>query len=395
MAERYSRRSFMVGALTTGLLSSAAGYSLTRREPVTLTLATGAEPTGGGRKLLINLWNDMHPDIRIELLEINSSTQDQYAKFTENRADIYNLDVIHIPRFAAAERIEPIVPRSDLSLLDPVRRVCQVGDEKDRLWAVPFNSDVGMLYRRITDKSAADSEPALSDVLDQGGFTGQLNTVGTQTDEAFVVNVLEHALAQDDAILDEQGVVSYSLGQWRTALEPLAGAMRARRIQAETGEEGSIRAFGRNNLRYMRNWPVWFPGVDREERAEPDTAEIRLGRLPVGILGGQCLAVDRETPHRDAAEQVIHFLTDIPAQKLLATYGFAPPGRDAYIDPGLQNSAPQLTIVRYAVEAARPRPVNPGYADFAQRFKEHTYAYLYEGEQLTQRFVQDMQEALR
>ena len=121
----------------------------------------------------------------------------------------------------------------------------------------------------------------------------------------------------------------------------------------------------------MRNWPVWFPGIDRAERAEPDTAEIRLGRLPAGILGGQCLAVASDSEHREEAETgVIHFLTDTPAQKLLATFGFAPTGLDAYIDAGLQNAAPQgLAMVRNAVEAARPRPPEPGYAAFAQRFK--------------------------
>ncbi|MEV6306769.1 extracellular solute-binding protein [Actinoplanes sp. NPDC051861] len=395
MAELYSRRSFLAGVLTAGMLSAATGYLLTRREPVTLTLATGAEPTGGGRNLLINLWNDLHPDVRIVPKEINSSTQDQFAKFTENRADIYNLDAIHIPRFAEAGRIDPIVPRNDISLLGPVRRVCQVEGETERLWAVPFNADVGMLYRRVADKRAADSEPGLDDVLATGSFTGQLDTVGVQTDEAFVINVLEHALAQDDAILDADGVVSYSLGQWKTALAPLADALRSRKVDAQTGEEDTVRAFQRDNLRYMRNWPVWFPGVDRQESAEPETAAIRLGRLPVGVLGGQSLAVDRDTPHREEAEQVIHFLTDTPAQKLLATYGFAPTGLDAYIDEELEDAAPQLSIVRYAVEGARPRPVHSGYAAFAQRFKEHTHAYLYQGEQLTQRFVQDMQEALR
>lgn len=394
MAELYSRRSFLAGVLSAGMLSAATGYLLTRREPVTLTLATGAEPTGGGRELLINLWNELHPDIRIVPRDINSSTLDQFAKFTENRADIYNLDVIHIPRFAAEGRIEPITPRNDISLLDPVRRVCQVAGDPDRLWAVPFNTDVGMLYRRITDKRLADIEPKLRDVL-AGGLTAQLDTVGVQTDEAFVINVLEHAVAQDDAILDPEGVVSYSLGQWRTALAPLAEAVRSRRIDTQTGEEDTVRSFTRNNLRYMRNWPVWYPGVNLDERAEPGTVEVRLGRLPVGILGGQSLAIDRDTPHRAEAEQVIHFLTDTPAQKLLATFGFAPTGLDAYIDEELKTAAPQLNIVRYAVEQSRPRPMHPGYSTFAQRFKQHTHAYLYQGQELTQRFIQDIQEALR
>lgn len=395
MAELYSRRSFTVGVLSAGLLSSAAGYLLTRREPVTLTLATGAEPTGGGRNLLINLWNNLNPDIRVVPREINSSTQDQYAKFTESPSDIYNLDVIHIPRFAAAGRITPITPRNDISLLDPVRRVCRVDDGSGRLWAVPFNSDVGMLFRRITDKSAPDPEPELRDVLGRTGFIGQLDTIGPQTDEAFVINVLEHALAQDPLILDPEGVLSTSLTQWQGALRPLAEALTAGRVQARTTEEATITAFQDENLTYMRNWPVWYPGVDRSERAEPGTVAIRLSRLPFGVLGGQSLAIDSDTPHREEAEKVIRFLTDTPAQKLLATYGFAPTGLDAYFDEQLKETAPHLAMVRDAIEDARPRPMKPGYPDFAQRFKEHTYAYLRGGEPLTQRFVEDIREALK
>ena len=395
MPDLYSRRSFIAGVLTAGVVSTSASFLLTRRESVTLTLATGSEPTGGGRELLTTLWNQQHPDVRIAVNEINSSTQDQFAKFTERPADIYNLDVIHIPRFAAAGRIVPIAPQNDISLLTPVRQVVRIPGENERLWAVPYNTDVGMLYRRVTDKRAADPEPDLRDVLAGGSFAGQLDTVGVATDEAFVVNVLEHALAQDDSILAPDGVVSFSLGQWRTALAPLAEALRRRRLWDEAGEADTNRAFQSNDLTYMRNWPVWFPGIDRAERAEPGTAEIRLGRLPAGILGGQCLAVSSESEHPEEAARVIHFLTDTPAQKLLATFGFAPTGLDAYIDAGLQNAAPQLAMVRNAVEAARPRPPQPGYAAFAQRFKEHTYAYLHRGEQLTQRFVRDLQEALQ
>jgi multiple sugar transport system substrate-binding protein len=73
MGELYSRRSFLAGVLTAGLLSSAAGYLFTRRDPVTLTLATGAEPTGGGRNLLINMWNELNPDIRIAVREMTAA----------------------------------------------------------------------------------------------------------------------------------------------------------------------------------------------------------------------------------------------------------------------------------------------------------------------------------
>ena len=396
MTDLYSRRSFLAGVLAAGTLSTSAGYFLTRRRPVTLTLATGADPTGA-RDLLISMWNELHPDITVATEVISSSTQDQFEKFTRTRADIFNLDVIHIPRFVREKRIAPISPGNDISLLAPLRRACEVPGSADEFWAVPFNADVGMLFRRITDQRAIDDPPTLAGALAAGGrqLAGQLDTGGSRTDEAYVVNVLEHALAQDDAVLGEDGTLSFSLGQWRTALAPLAEAIRTKRVWAEAGEDGATAAFTRQNLRYLRNWPVTYQSLDRSERLKPGTADIRVGPLPVGILGGQNLAVARDSEHRDEAEQVIHFLTDTAAQKLLTTFGFAPTGLDAYIDPVLEASTPHLKAIRNAVDQSRPRPAHHRYADFAKTFKEHTYAYLYRDEQLSQRFIQDMQGALK
>jgi multiple sugar transport system substrate-binding protein len=395
MTELYSRRSFLAGALTAGTLSTSAGYFLTRRESVKLRLATGADPTGG-RQLLVSMWNELNPDAQIDVDEVTSSTQDQFDKFNETSADIFNLDVIHLPRFAAEGRITPVTPHNDISLLPAVRRLCQVKGSADDLWGVPFNTDVGLLFRRITDKRTAGADPSLQDVLRRSPeqFAGQLNTVGIQTDEAFVINVLEHALAQDDAILDGNGVLSYNLGQWREALGPLAAVIK--RVDAEAGEDDTTRAFQRRDLSYMRNWPVRFPALDRTERAnDAATVEVRLASLPTGILGGQSLAIAKNSDHREVAERAIHFLTDAPAQRLLATFGFAPTGLDTYIDPVLREALPQLNTIRYAVQSARARPMHPNYAEFARLFKEHTYAYLYKGEQLSQRFMTDISAALK
>src|ERR687884_336705 len=104
MADLYSRRSFLAGVLAAGTLSTTATYLFTRRSSITLKLVTGADPTGG-RKLLITMWNELNPHTLIEVEEIHSSTNDQFDKFTKSRADIYNLDTVHIPRFVKAGRI--------------------------------------------------------------------------------------------------------------------------------------------------------------------------------------------------------------------------------------------------------------------------------------------------
>ncbi|AEV82398.1 putative ABC transporter-binding protein [Actinoplanes sp. SE50] len=394
MTDLYSRRSFIAGVLTAGMLSTAAGYLFTRRVPVTLTLVTGTDDTGG-RTLLIKLWNTFHPDVTVEVVPVGNSTQDQYEKFVSTKADIYNLDIIHIPRFSGSGRITPIDAPDGITLLPPVRRTCEI-EGSTRLWAVPFNTDVGMLYRRIAAKGARDLEPGLDAVIAGTRlFTGQLSTEGTFTDEAFVVNVLEQALAQDPTILDDRGTVSFNLGQWQKALAPLAAAIYSRRVVVTAGETQTNEAFQRQGLRYMRNWPVYFPAIDRAEREKPGTAAIRLGALPIGILGGQALAVAEDTRHRAEAEAVIQFLTGMPAQKLLATYGFAPTSVEAYNDPELAATVPHLGKVRSAVERAHPRPMSAGYAAFSGIVRQHVYNYLYNRIQLGENFVQSMQEALR
>ncbi|MCO8274732.1 extracellular solute-binding protein [Actinoplanes sp. TRM 88003] len=395
MTELYSRRSFLAGVLTAGTLSAAAGYVLTRRESVQLTLASGADPTGG-RRLLVTMWNELNPGARIELKEVNSSTRDQYETFLRTRADIFNLDVIHIPRFADDGRIVPITPRGELQLLPMVRRLSE-RPGSDEFWALPFNTDVGMLYRRITDKAVADDKPDLAEVLARapGEFVGQLRTVGPQTDEAFVINVLEHALAQDEAILEADGTISFSLGQWREAVGPLAAAIKDKKVRTEAGEDYTTRTFQRSDLRYMRNWPRSYPAIDRAERTKKDTAEVRIGALPNGIIGGQSLAVSATSENRDVAEEAIHFLTSPSSQMHLAKYGFAPTSLDAYIDQGLSEELPHLYDIRLAMESARPRPLLERYTEFSQFFADHMRRYLYDGEQLTQRFIEDLQGTLR
>jgi multiple sugar transport system substrate-binding protein len=396
MADLYSRRSFLAGVLAAGTLSTCATYLFTRTSSVTLKLVTGADPTGG-RDLLIAMWNELNPSTRIEVEEVHSSTNDQFEKFTGSHADIYNLDTIHIPRFAKAGRIRPIALAGDRSLLEPIRRICQVDGSPSEYWAAPFNTDVGMLFRRITDKRNRDDEPTLKQVLakTREQFVGQLATGGTQTDEAFVVNVLEHALAQDAAILAEDGTISFSLGQWETALQPLATAIQENRVWAEAGEENTTNTFRTKDLSYMRNWPVQYHALDRSERTKPETADIRLGPLPIGILGGQSLSIAEDTSHQTEAERAVHFLTDTPAQKLLATFGFAPTGIDAYTDPSVAAVIPHLSIIRNAVEGSRPRPIHHNYAEFAKKFKEHTKEYLYDNQDLSDGFIRDIRGALR
>jgi multiple sugar transport system substrate-binding protein len=398
MAELYSRRSFLAGVLAAGTLSTAAAFLSTRTSPITLKLVTGADSTGG-RGLLVSMWNELHPNTTIQMDEVNSTTNDQFDIFVESESDIYNLDTIHIPKFADAGRIRQIVAEPDLSLLKEIRQICEVKGQPRTYWAVPFNTDVGMLFRRVTDKRAADDLPTLKRVLAGAAeqpqqLVGQLLPGGTKTAEAFVINILEHALAQDEAILGTTGIISFSLGQWNTALRPLAEAIRLNQVVGVAGEVNTTAAFQSRNLRYMRNWPVAYRTVDRPERSKADTVDIRVGPLPVGILGGQSLAIASNSRYQEEAELAVRFLTDVPAQRLLATFGFAPTGIEAYTDAKVAEVIPHIEEIRNAVGNSRPRPIHRNYAEFARTFKDHMNRYLYGDQPLSDGFIRDIQAAL-
>lgn len=407
MADHYSRRSFLSGVLACGTLSASAIYLLPggRELPsVELRMVTGTDPTGA-RELLIDLWNRANPKTTIRLVNpITSGSGDERTNMLSSaqagEADILNLDLIDVPEFAGKKLITPIPLIDSLQFIEPARRVNQVPGESDLYWAAPFNTDVGMLFsRRRGDGNDAENR-TLAETLDRHvtagsrQFVGQLRPNASTYDEAFVVNVLEHALCRDATILNEDGNVSDDLERWQSALGPLRDAIATRRVRLAGDEGDALDMFVDDKLTYMRNWPVKYRELQQAGDADVRTGRIQVDPLPIGILGGQSLALVAKSPHAERARDFITFLTDDPAQKILAAHGLAPTRISAYGDANLKASIPHLRRVREAVEKARPRPVNANYRAFAKIIKTHADGMLHSGRELSAEFVVDMRRAL-
>jgi len=247
VSEGFTRREFLAGVLATGTLSAAATYLLPGgrlRPSVTLTLVTGVDPTGG-RQLLIDLWNQANPDTFVKVEEVTGPTLDQKDKMIgaaqEGHADVLNLDIIHIPHFAQQGYITAI-ELSDVHEFLPKTlhaSLWNMSPDSSRFWAAPFNTDVGMLFERLpADSGANDLVPPMAQIIDaipdgSTAFAGQLHPLSSASDEAFVINTLEHALSRNDAVLDEDtGLPTYELERWQEALEPLHEAIDKERIRA-------------------------------------------------------------------------------------------------------------------------------------------------------------------
>lgn len=424
MPDQVSRRSFVTGVLACGTVSAAATYFAEggRGVPdppaattITLRLASGADESGA-RQHLTELWNGTHPKIQVTADNISTGSRDERDRMADNiragEVDIVNLDLIYIREFARDKLIVPIPLPNPGAYLDTLVQVGRHPDGGDNVWAVPFNADVGMLFTRRRG-TGPEIPLSLLDVIHQpvtdgsAQLVGQLaNGGGPVSDEPFVVNVLEHALAVDrDILRKDDGFPSLDVNRWRTALAPLRDAISEGRVVRESTEVDSRRTFADRQVaekaRYMRNWPLHYRLLQQEEDADVMAGRIQVDALqPAGILGGQSLALASGSRHPEEAIQVIQFLTSDSAQRLLATYGLAPALKAAYSadrnDMPAPPVIPHFTRIREAVDNAYPRPVVAKYRDFAEAVVRHVRPFLDPDRNidLSPRFIEDMRKTL-
>lgn len=140
----------------------------------------------------------------------------------QDDADILNLDIVHILEFAYKQLIQPI-PLAEPGKFFKSTKIPSKS-HSGKYWAAPFNADVGMLFSRRGGHS--DGPPSMGQALEEvkaesRAFVAQLESESTGSHEAFVVNVLEHALAVEPQVLsEEEGRPSSDLELWLDALKP-------------------------------------------------------------------------------------------------------------------------------------------------------------------------------
>jgi multiple sugar transport system substrate-binding protein len=331
-----------------------------------LVVTSGTAGAGILRDLLRE-WNDEHPRTPVVVEDVGESTAEQREAMRQRSqnewGDILHLDSIYVSEFAAKGWIAKLpgdLIRSDF-LPGPVA-TCRRRPGESELFAVPFNTDVGVVFSR---GDLPDQPVNLVDLLaglpaNSRALVGQFGEVN----EAFLVNVLEHALAVEDQILDPDGRLNLRLEPWNRALAPLKDALAQEKIFRSRDEPDSATRFaspeGARAHRYMRNWP--FRGWDRMQSPPPTSP------LTHGVLGGQNLALVASSRRADEAIDVIRFLTTPQSQRDLVRYRLVPVNRDV-LTAATKEFPPLATVLR-SIEDARPRPITPRYYELSTAFQE-------------------------
>lgn len=338
---------------------------------------------------LLREFERRHPgvSVRSEPLTWTSDEQHQFYVINLDGAtpafDVLLLDVIWVPEFAQAGwllDLSPWVTREELAPHFPAAAAASVW--KNRVWGLPWNMNVGVLYyradllakyrlqpprtwealvRQATRIRAGERDPRLDGVLWQG-----------KQYEGLVVNALEHFWASGTTLLDESDRVLPEPARGAAALAFMRGLIDSGASPSWVtagDEELTRRPFGDGRAVFLRSWPY---AMDLFEAPDsPVRGRVGIAPLPghaalgagAGATGGFHLAVNRRTRHAEAAVALVRFLAGEEGQRAIAAPGVAlyPTRMALYRDADALRAHPHMPRFHDLALTGRPRPVTPYY----------------------------------
>ena len=288
--------------------------------------------------------------------------------------DVYQIDVIW-PGILA----DHLLDLSDtVDVEDFFAPMIENNTVADRLVAVPFYADAGLLYYRtdLLEKYDYDGPPRTWDELEEmaraiqqgeredgnSSFWGYVFQGAAY--EGLTCNALEWQVSEGGGVIvSPDGVAELNTEGARRAFSRVAGWIGTISPRGATTyqEEEARTIFQSGNAAFMRNWPYAY------QLGEAEDSRIRgrfaVTELPAGeartasALGGWSLGVSAYSRHPELAKEFVAFLSTHEAQHERALRGgyFATrPG--VYGDPALTEVLPWYDEMREVLENTAARP---------------------------------------
>jgi multiple sugar transport system substrate-binding protein len=344
----------------------------------------------GPLKRLLEKFEHENPGIKVKDETLPASTDEQHQFYVINLEgkssdfDVISMDVIWVPEFARAGWLR------ELSHLLPVEEKkqffpgpIQAVTYKDRVYAIPWYIDAGLLYYRKDLLKKYGFDPprswqelvhiAQSIIAKEKGLYGFI-WQGKQY-EGLVCNVLEFFWGNGGDVLKDDKVIIYS-DENIYALQFMRDLITKYKITpplvTTTIEEPTRHIFGNGRVLFMRNWP--YALIIFEKEGSMVKGKVGVASLPsfpgkksASTLGGWQLGINRYSKNPEAAEKFVRFLTSSESQKVLAlTIGYKPTRKSLYKDKELIKKQPFISSLYKIFMDARPRPVSPYYMMITQ-----------------------------
>ncbi|MET7988188.1 extracellular solute-binding protein [Streptomyces sp. NPDC005281] len=352
-----------------------------------IVVASGRDVTGKGgiRQQLIDTWNArqdrLHTGRHARLVELPGSADQQRSQLLgalqsdSAQYDVINLDVTWVPEFADAGLILPL-PEGMVGP-DVIPSVAGTARWNGKVYAVPFNSDVGLLYYRSdylkragvqnTDLSKGLDWAKLKELIDtldeergkdrpkgfEKGWTAQFGAYEGRT----VNGVEAFASAQDAVTLtDGHGRYTASVQDLENGLAELRNRTQGPYLLKDalrSDEDESLTDFADGRTAFLRHWPYAYRTLHQSLRS----TQVGVAPLPgKAVLGGQNLALTRSSGQMAGARDLIGFLTGAESERCLLDAGFAATRKSAYQNNAVTCRSEKLN----AAASATASPLSSG-----------------------------------
>lgn len=396
----------LVAGLVLGTVALPLLRDAERLEPGELVIMSSYdESQGEQRQRLLDQWNAIHGKRNpASFRQLSREAEQAHLEMREAgpEIDIYNMDVTWTTEFATADRIRPLDRRrlQSRALLDGfLEEPLATCEHQGTLYALPFNTDAGLLYYRTFGTGDAGGRPGpdrkqvwpdpvrswdeIGGIAAQAGgqdrepnleaaYAAQLKNA-----EILTVTALEAIWAEGGDVVDDRGNVVIDSAAAERGLRRLRDGLQPggnRLILADSrgfDEKQSTTAFGEGRVMFMRNWPVAYRDLQSVGTAgRPFHYAVTTVPGKASVLGGQNLAVARSSAQPRAAQALIEFLTGERSQQILFEHGGLAATREiVYRDQNITAKYGYAGTLLEAIRAARPRPSTPHYTDFSLEFR--------------------------
>jgi multiple sugar transport system substrate-binding protein len=356
--------------------------------------------TSGNMPKLIKQFNDSHPNGKVTFHELPDNADQQRQQMIQNaqiknpKMAVVSVDVVWTAEFAAKGYIEALPP--DTSTEGLVKPAVDAATYFNKLYALPFTTDGGLLYYRkdLLDKyqlqppTSFDEMKAACDKITAGEKDSKLGCFAGQYNkyEGLTVNFDEAVHGAGGHILGPDGKPNVATPEATLGLQTLTDWFKSGHIPKAAitwQEEQGRQAFQKGELIFHRNWGYVYNLANKTDGSSEVAGKFDVAPLPgitqpgVSSLGGHNLAVAKFAENKGTALDFVKFMNSQETQKsnTLAT-SQSPTIEALYSDPDVLKKLPFMDIQLKSVQTAVPRPKAVEYGDVTLAIQDAAYGAL-------------------
>ncbi|MEG3836502.1 MULTISPECIES: ABC transporter substrate-binding protein [unclassified Microcoleus] len=365
------------------------------QQPVVLTMLMQGQDLVNW-KPFVKEFEQKNPDIRINLIEgpfDSNLIENLYTSaflLGESPYDIINMDIVWVPKFAAAGWVSDLtdrIPPEQLSKF--IQGNVEGGRYRGKLYRIPHASDAGMLYYRkdILEQAKIPAPKTFEEMVKisqnlqkQGKATWGYLWQGKQYEgvSAMFVEVLsgfggfwanpqtfEVGLDKPEAIK----AVEFLKNTIASGISPPG--------VTTYGEEETRLLFQNGQALFLRNWPYVWKLANAEGSNVRGKIAIEPMLSSIGQTGGSCLGgwgwgIAKTSKHPEQAWKAIQYLTSEETQrKFILQTGLVPSYKSLFTNKEIVAKYPHYPQLLKVVERSSLRPPLAQYAqasDILQRY---------------------------